>query len=107
MHYRWPGNVRELKNVVERLVILGHDPIEVGDLPADLVPDRSDLRIPLGVAPGSTTLREFREVAERTYIEATLRANDWNVSRTAERLGVERTNLHKKIRAFGIQRDTD
>jgi DNA-binding NtrC family response regulator len=57
------------------------------------------------VAPGSRSLRDFREMAERTYIEATLRSNNWNVSRTAERLGVERTNLHKKIKQFGIVRE--
>jgi two-component system nitrogen regulation response regulator NtrX len=103
--YRWPGNVRELKNVVERLLILGNDPIEVGDLPAELTPEREGLGVPLGVSPGSQSLKDFREIAERTYIEATLRANDWNVSRTAERLGVERTNLHKKIKSFGIERE--
>ena len=50
------------------------------------------------------TLREYREQSERRYIVETLRALEWNISRTAIVLGVERTNLHKKIRAYGIKR---
>ena len=103
--YRWPGNVRELRNIVERLIIMGHDPIEVGDLPTEILPERASFAMPLAVSPGSRTLKQFREHSERGYIEATLRANDGNVSKTAERLGVERTNLHKKIKQYGIERD--
>ena len=56
-------------------------------------------------APGAQlTLREFREGAERTYIIDTLKALDWNISKASIVLGVERTNLHKKIRAYGIKR---
>ena len=55
-------------------------------------------------AGGQLTLREFREGAERTYIVDTLKALDWNISKAAVVLGVERTNLHKKIRAYGIKR---
>ena len=105
--YHWPGNVRELRNIVERLLIMGNDPIEVGDLPDEVQPKRPVYATAMGVSPGSTPLRAFREASERGYIEATLRANDWNVSRTAEQLGVERTNLHKKIRQYEIERDRD
>ena len=105
MEYDWPGNVRELRNVVERLLIMAQDPVGVADLP-DYVRTASAPPIRgMGVPPGSRQLREFREMAEREYIEATLLSNDWNVSRTAEQLGVERTNLHKKIKHFGIERD--
>jgi two-component system, NtrC family, nitrogen regulation response regulator NtrX len=103
--YRWPGNVRELKNLVERLLIMGHDPIELSDLPDYVHPVRPTLSVPLGVTPGSTSLKDFRELAERAYIEASLKSNDWNVSRTAEHLGVERTNLHKKIKQYGLERE--
>jgi two-component system, NtrC family, nitrogen regulation response regulator NtrX len=105
--YRWPGNVRELKNVIERLLIMGHDPIEIGDLPEYLVPQRPLSQLGPGVPPGSVGLREFKDLMEKSYIEMTLRANDWNVSRTAEQLGVERTNLHKKIKQFGLEREDD
>ncbi len=112
---RWPGNVRELKNVVERAAILSSDEITIADLPEDphVSPfdDDTDDSGPTTIAPPTTspdgerlTLRKYRESAERTYIVETLRAFDWNITRTAVTLGIERTNLHKKIRAYGIQR---
>ncbi|MGC4063131.1 MAG: helix-turn-helix domain-containing protein [Polyangiaceae bacterium] len=51
------------------------------------------------------TLREYRDQAERSYIVETLIESDWNISKAATVLGVERTNLHKKIRAYDIRRD--
>ncbi len=116
---KFPGNVRELKNVVERAAILSSDVITVADLPEDphLSPFEDEheaegddalstpLPTPLPKVPGAQlTLREFREGAERTYIVDTLKALDWNISKAAVVLGVERTNLHKKIRAYGIKR---
>ncbi len=121
----WPGNVRELRNVVERMVILSDEEITLDDLPVDGrllepsdVPSRgsspgSTPPGPPGSAPGASltadgkrmTLREHRDRAERDYILATLEDHDWNISRAAVVLGVERTNLHKKMRAFGIRRD--
>jgi two-component system nitrogen regulation response regulator NtrX len=118
----WPGNVRELKNVVERAAILSGDVITVADLPEDPHASpfedeseagparlhlRKDLSLPSAPPPGGEdrpTLREYRETAERSYIVETLRSLDWNISRAAVALGVERTNLHKKIRAYGIKR---
>jgi DNA-binding NtrC family response regulator len=105
----WPGNVRELKNVVERAIILSGEEITVADLPEDPHVDPFDddasttftLATPAGRRP---TLREFRDHAERRHIIDTLVDNEWNVSKAAIALGVERTNLHKKIRAYGIQR---
>jgi two-component system nitrogen regulation response regulator NtrX len=118
---KWPGNVRELKNVVERAAILSGDTITVADLPEDphvspfeednetgeARPVSRDIQLPSVPPPGDgdrPTLREYRETAERNYIVETLRHLDWNISRTAVALGVERTNLHKKIRAYGIKR---
>jgi two-component system, NtrC family, nitrogen regulation response regulator NtrX len=103
--YDWPGNVRELRNVVERLAILSGDEIQLSDLPADFASRGRDMGAGLPsdlFAEG--TLRDFREVAERTLIEARLNEFEWNVSRTAETLGLERTNLHKKMKALGIQK---
>jgi DNA-binding NtrC family response regulator len=111
----WPGNVRELKNVVERAAILSSDVISIADLPEDphLSPFDDDPR-PLGVGvvgpPQSgerLSLREYRDAAERAYIVQTLADTDWNISRAAVSLSVERTNLHKKIRAYGIKRGED
>jgi transcriptional regulator with GAF, ATPase, and Fis domain len=125
----WPGNVRELRNVVERMVILSGPEIGVDD-----VPPAGFSRIPTYAPPAvalaseeilhplalDTTqgralrialpddellpLRDFRDRAEREYILMTLQTCDWNISRAATLLGVERTNLHKKLRSLGIQR---
>lgn len=103
--YRWPGNVRELKNICERLVIMGSDPISLHDVPVHMRPSLPELAGAPSIAPGSVSLREFRELAERDYIQATLLAFGWNVTRTSKALGIERTNLHKKIKALGIQRE--
>ncbi|MEM7609313.1 MAG: helix-turn-helix domain-containing protein, partial [Myxococcota bacterium] len=64
----------------------------------------SGLPSTLGADGQPMSLREYREFAERQYILDTLEAMEWNVSQAALRLGVERTNLHKKMRGYGIQR---
>ena len=98
--YDWPGNVRELRNMVERLVIMAPgDVIGADDLPAPLRPkDASAGR----AEPRERSLKEARDNFERAYILAELRANDWNMTRTAERLGIERSHLYRKIKAYGI-----
>jgi transcriptional regulator with GAF, ATPase, and Fis domain len=111
--YSWPGNVRELRNVVERLVILSEDSIGAGDLPEEIAAEVSRRNHP--VAPVAAVelpaeaknlpLRELRDLVERQYVRAKLDENDWNISRTAQVLGLERTNLHKKMRALGIMRE--
>ena len=99
--YDWPGNVRELRNMVERLVILAPgDTIVPDDLPAPLRP-RGDAPI-AGAEARERTLKEARDNFERAYILAELRAHDWNMTRTAERLGIERSHLYRKVRAHRI-----
>ena len=99
MTYEWPGNVRELRNMVERLVIMvAGDGIGADDLPPPLRP-KSELAPALGEGK---PLKEARDSFERAYILAELRAQDWNMTRTAERLGIERSHLYRKIRAYGI-----
>ncbi len=109
--YAWPGNIRELRNVIERMVILSDGDITVEDVPEEVrgTPDEApsdDALLDLGgqAAPEGMTLREFREAVERAFIRKRLIENDWNVSRTATSLGVERTHLHKKMKVLGIQR---
>ncbi len=105
---RWPGNVRELKNIVERAAILSGPEITMADLPEDphVDPFSDDTPSTPALLPstGRMTLREVRDRAERDHIVAVLENQEWNVSRAAAELGVERTNLHKKIRAYGIKR---
>ena len=121
--YPWPGNVRELRNVIERLVILSEESIGVGDLPEEILAEverrRRDQATAAGGAAGARPLpqielppearalplREFRDHVEREYIRAKLDENGWNISRTAGLLAIERTNLHKKMRALGLGRD--
>ena len=120
--YPWPGNVRELRNVIERLVILSEETVGVGDLPEEIVeeversrrariaaagsPSGSALpRIELPPEARALPLREFRDHVEREYVRAKLDENGWNISRTAGLLGIERTNLHKKMRALGLSRE--
>ena len=116
--YPWPGNVRELRNVIERLVILSEESIDVGDLPEEIVAEvarsqreasaaASELpRVELPAEARALPLREFRDHMEREYIRIKLDENGWNISRTATLLGIERTNLHKKMRALGLSRDS-
>jgi len=111
--FEWPGNVRELRNVIERLVILSEDSIGVGDLPEEIVtevarknrPERTMAALDLPPETRTLPLRELRDLIERQYILSKLDENGWNISRTAQVLDIERTNLHKKMRALGISRD--
>jgi DNA-binding NtrC family response regulator len=86
----------------------------VGDLPEEIVAEANRRSRPPPPAVGnvelppearSLPLREFRDLMERQYIRAKLDENAWNISRTALALGIERTNLHKKMRSLGLSRD--
>jgi two-component system nitrogen regulation response regulator NtrX len=95
--YAWPGNARELRNVVERMAILS--PGE--RLTRDAIP--VEIRVRREEGPKST-IQEARESAEREHILRALEESGWNVSGAARALGMERTNLHKRIRALGLTR---
>jgi two-component system nitrogen regulation response regulator NtrX len=100
--YPWPGNVRELRNVIERLMIMvPGDSISPSDL-ASLDPAAAS-RPAASEPPGERlTLHEARDQFERDLILRTLAEQQGNMSRTAEVLGVERSNLYRKMKAFGI-----
>jgi two-component system nitrogen regulation response regulator NtrX len=95
--YGWPGNIRELRNTVERMAILTRGDI----LESESVP--VEIRIARGPGPRGN-LREAKESAEREHILRALEESKWNVSSAARVLGMERTNLHKRIRALGLAR---
>jgi two-component system nitrogen regulation response regulator NtrX len=104
VRYDWPGNVRELKNLVERLVIMSPDAQITEDHVADSLADQ----LPVETAnraddSGHRPLREARAEFERQFILGRLRENDWNISKTADELKIERTHLHRKIKLLGIQ----
>ena len=100
--YSWPGNVRELHNVVERLMIMvPGDRISSRDLSfldQALIADAPPSAPPASTAP----LHEARDRFERDYILKALAAQQGNISRTADVLGIERSNLYRKMRSFGI-----
>ncbi len=94
--YDWPGNIRELRNVIERLVIM----------------TSSNTIAAKNIVVGGTarsdyfafnTLKEARESFEKDFITKKLEENSWNISKTAEILDVERSNLHRKIKAYDIK----
>jgi len=102
LSYDWPGNVRELRNMVERLVIMApRDVIGPEDLPPPLR-TREEASTGDDAAQRDRTLKEAREAFERAFILSELRANEWNMTRTAERLGIERSHLYRKLKAYGI-----
>ena len=97
--YRWPGNVREMRNVLERLMIM-----VPGDtiMPADLSFLDGSAHVEDAEPGPSVPLHEAREAFERDYILRALAGQQGNISRTADVLGVERSNLYRKMKAFGI-----
>ncbi|MDD5168462.1 MAG: sigma-54 dependent transcriptional regulator [Syntrophales bacterium] len=101
MLHNWPGNVRELKNIIERLVIMTpSDVIGAGDIPpfshCETEQDES------GLAETADSLKAAKMDFERQYIMKKLREFDGNISKTAEAIGLERSNLHRKIRGYGL-----
>ena len=101
--YAWPGNVRELRNVIERLMIMvTGDVISAPHLSFLAASTRVEQADAYEVDGQVLTLHDARERFERDYILRTLAAQQGNISRTADVLGVERSNLYRKMRAFGI-----
>jgi len=112
--YDWPGNVRQLRNVVERTMILAPGDgaggvgsvIDISMLPSEVTAE------PARLVPGSaarsimgTPLREAREAFEREYLRAQIRRFSGNISRTATFIGMERSALHRKLKALGLSDD--
>jgi len=106
----WTGNIRELRNMVERLIILSDKIITDGDVKA--------FANPSAVAPSSNgtsaapqtdfdqfaNFQEYKDYAEREYIKFKLEKNNWNVSKTADDIDIQRSHLYSKIEKFGLKR---
>ncbi len=106
--YPWPGNVRELRNLIERVVILTPEneqgqPVTAADLLDHLKDEAPAPEIEAPALASGRSLRDARQEFEKDFILRTLKEQDWNVSRTASILGVERSHLHRKIKSFGIE----
>ena len=106
--YNWPGNVRELKNLMERLSIMcTTELIQINDLPPYLRDLKESGR---GKAEAhqwsdfleSNSFNDVTKAFEKLYISDKLLKNDWNISKTANLIGMTRRNLHRKINALDI-----
>jgi two-component system, NtrC family, nitrogen regulation response regulator NtrX len=109
VRYPWPGNVRELRNFIERLIIMVPGPVLTArDVPPPVGGPQQPGR-PQGdggsarTRPHAATLKDARADFEREFIAQKLKENGGNVSKTADAIGVERSNLHRKIKALGIE----
>ena len=109
--YDWPGNVRELRNLIERIMILA--PGDAEGIRASMLPSELGAGTIASVRPAGAedimalALREAREVFEREYLTAQITRFGGNVSRTASFVGMERSALHRKLKALGVNNDRD
>jgi two-component system nitrogen regulation response regulator NtrX len=100
--YNWPGNVRELRNLVERLLILAPDEvIRPTDLPP--LPGTAQSRPEDVSFFSSNDFQDFKTRSESAFLQLKLKENLYNVSRTADVLGMQRSNLYKKIAKYGLR----
>jgi len=105
----WSGNIRELRNMVERLIILSDKTITDSDVKAFANPSSP---VAVSAAPASqqtdydqfTNFQEYKDYAEREYIKFKLEKNNWNVSKTADDIDIQRSHLYSKIEKFGLKR---
>ena len=108
LRYQWPGNVRELRNIIERLIIMVQGPrLGVRDVPppvssAPVAQNAIEGAAIAGYYRQASTFKDARAEFEREFIKQKLKDNGGNVSKTADAIGVERSNLHRKIKALGI-----
>jgi two-component system nitrogen regulation response regulator NtrX len=104
MDYVWPGNVRELKNLIERVVIMTPGPVISRDMLPQVFFEKTH-KGPKGVPESglnASTFKEAKEEFEKEFLLHKLEESGWNISKTAEVIGIERSNLHRKIKAYGI-----
>lgn len=102
----WPGNVRQLRNIIERTIILAPGDVKLIDLnllPTEIVEAQGSMVVSSGtMSIMGSPLREARESFEREYLKIQIRRFSGNISRTASFIGMERSALHRKLKALGI-----
>ena len=105
-HLPWRGNVRELRNVVERLLILGEgDEITLEEVKRYVYPPSHEERTLDALLAQYEEFSAFRDMAEKLFIEYKLRQYNWNISKTAEAIGIQRSHLYNKMNKYGIERN--
>jgi two-component system nitrogen regulation response regulator NtrX len=106
----WPGNVRQLRNIVERVLILsrqsGQAQVSVDELPLDRLSGDGTDGVSVSADLVGLSLRDAREQFEREYLTLQITRFDGNISRTAEFIGMERSALHRKLKALGVNTST-
>ncbi len=106
----WTGNIRELRNMIERLIILSDKVITDADVKAFANPSAPVTAAAAGAAAPQTdfeqfkNFQEYKDFAEREYIKFKLEKNNWNVSKTADDIDIQRSHLYSKIEKFGLKR---
>jgi DNA-binding NtrC family response regulator len=106
----WTGNIRELRNMVERLIILSDKTITDNDVRAFANPSVPSSFVNGSIPPPQTdfdqftNFQEYKDFAEREYIKFKLEKNNWNVSKTADDIDIQRSHLYSKIEKFGLKR---
>jgi len=103
----WRGNVRELRNTVERLMVMTPGETIDGDQVRRVLGNDSWCSVSDKAVAEASTLREFKESAERAFLVEKLRKHSWNVSKTAEVIKTPRSNLYKKLEHYRIKQESD
>jgi two-component system, NtrC family, nitrogen regulation response regulator NtrX len=104
MKLEWRGNVRELHNVIERLVIMSDGEITENEVMSFAVP-RKSRRAEESLFDRYEKFQDFKDYSEREFIEKKLRKNNWNITKTAEEIDIQRSHLYNKIEKYGLKRD--
>ena len=103
----WPGNIRQLRNFVERIMILSPSdsarPVSVDELPIEEDAESSEAGLSASAELVAMSLRDARERFERHYLSIQIKRFNGNISRTAQFIGMERSALHRKLKALGLQ----
>lgn len=105
--YKWSGNIRELHNMIERLVIMSNKTIGISEVKAfsNQVPDKPGTSRELFQMDQFQKFQDFKEHVEMEFIRFKLQKNNWNVSKTAEEIDIQRSHLYSKIEKFGLKRE--
>lgn len=99
----WEGNVRELKNFVERIIIMNNKPIyELKDVKDQIMPyTKNDAEIDFTI----DSFQDFKDQMEKIFILKKLKQHNWNISKTAEAIGIQRSHLYNKMKKYGIEKE--
>lgn len=103
INQEWKGNVRELRNLIERILIMNSNPVyKIDDVKAQIITYSKDSS---GFDYSMDSFQDFKDASERAFILKKLNESNWNISRTAEILGIQRSHLYNKIKKYGIEKE--